>query len=401
MEALLENVARIEPCELTELPPAIADRVVELNVKASRLEGAVPPKAASELAQLVRVMNCYYSNLIEGHNTRPRDIERALQDEFDDASRDLQLEARAHIRVQARIDEMWALKKLPDAASTPFICQVHREFYEGVPERLLRTEHPGGPLLMVPGEFRSDVSHEVVVGRHQPPSGHRVAEFMRYFETRCSVVEMASARASVMLAIAHHRFNYIHPFPDGNGRVSRLMSHAMALQAGIGAQGLWSISRGLARGLNGPGEYKAMMDLADTPRQGALDGRGNLSLKALHEFVEWFLDVALDQVQFMTSLFDFEGLRERLEAYVLRDLRLRAECAKLVRALLMYGELSRGDAALAMSLKPRTASDAVRALLDSGLVVSESQKGKLRLHFSAATADVLFPRLFLVDMGVG
>jgi hypothetical protein len=44
---------------LAELPASIADRVVELNVRASRLERAVPPQAAAELAQLVRVMNWY------------------------------------------------------------------------------------------------------------------------------------------------------------------------------------------------------------------------------------------------------------------------------------------------------------------------------------------------------
>ena len=46
------------------------------------------------------------------------------------------------------------------------------------------------------------------------------------------------------MAVAHHRFNYIHPFPDGNGRVSRLMSHAMAWRAEVASHGLWSISRG-------------------------------------------------------------------------------------------------------------------------------------------------------------
>ncbi len=401
MSPLLENVSRIEPCQLAELPAAIADRVVELNVKASRLGRAVPPQAARELAQLVRVMNCYYSNLIEGHNTRPRDIERALLNQFDEAGRDLQLEARAHVRVQAHIDEAFASGTLPNAASVAFIRQVHRDFYDGAPEALLRIEHPQGDYLMTPGEFRSEAKHEVVVGRHQPPSGHRVGEFMRYFEQRCSVTGLGAANAAVMLAIAHHRFNYIHPFPDGNGRVSRLMSHAMALEAGVGARGLWSISRGLARGLKGPWEYKAMMDLADTPRQGDLDGRGNLSLKALHEFVAWFLDVALDQVQFMTDLFDFDGLRARLETYVLRDLGLRTECTKLVHALLVHGEVSRGDAATIMNLKPRTTTETVKRLIESGLVTSQTQKGKLGLHFSAEAADVLFPRLFLTEVGGG
>ena len=119
--------------------------------------------------------------------------------------------------------------------------------------------------------------HDNAVGRHVPPSSDRVADFMAYFESRYRLEPLGRASRILAIPAAHHRFNYIHPFPDGNGRVSRLMSHAMAHDAGIGAHGLWSISRGLARGLRSRTDYKQMMDLADTPRQGDLDGRGNLS----------------------------------------------------------------------------------------------------------------------------
>ncbi|TIL77802.1 MAG: Fic family protein, partial [Mesorhizobium sp.] len=91
-------------------------------------------------------------------------------------------------------------------------------------------------------------------------------------------------------------------------------SHAMALKAGIGGNGLWSISRGLARGLKDRGEYKRMMDYADSPRQGDRDGRGNLSESALKDFVEWFLTVALDQVRFSITMFDLRRLEARYRA---------------------------------------------------------------------------------------
>ena len=65
---------------------------------------------------------------------------------------------------------------------------------------------------------------------------------------------------------------------------AELSGHAMALHAGIGAHGLWSVSRGLARGLDSRGDYKRMMDHADMPRQGDLDGRGNLSRRALADW---------------------------------------------------------------------------------------------------------------------
>lgn len=125
-----------------------------------------------------------------------------------------------------------------------------------------------------------EAGHDVAVGGHLPPSSERVPDFMEYFEKQYRFKTLGTSARIMAIGAAHHRFNYIHPFPDGNGRVSRLMSHAMAHCAGIGAHGLWSISRGLARGLargpEGRDEYKSKMDYADTPRQGDLDGRGNL-----------------------------------------------------------------------------------------------------------------------------
>ena len=164
-----------------------------------------------------------------------------------------------------------------------------------------------------------------------------IESFMAHFEWRYRFKRMGPAMRVLAMAAAHHRLNYIHPFPDGNGRVSRLMSHAMALSAGIGAHGLWSVSRGLARGLESRKEYKMRMDHADTPRQGDLDGRGNLSQKALVDFTLWFLNVCLDQVTFMAELFDLDNLDDRLARYVERCDSLRPEAARLLKEALIHG----------------------------------------------------------------
>jgi Fic family protein len=217
---------------------------------------------------------------------------------------------------------------------------------------------------------------------------------MDYFEGRYKFATLGTAERILAIPAAHHRFNFIHPFPDGNGRVSRLMSHAMAIEAGIGAHGLWSISRGLARGLESRGDYKQMMDLADTPRQSDVDGRGNLSEKALADFVLWFLKVCLDQVTFMTGLFDLKTLGRRLRRLVDESDVLKPEAAGLLEETLVRGEVDRGEATRITGLPERTARRVLNDVIEAGLLASDTPKGPVSLRFPASSLEILFPRLY-------
>jgi Fic family protein len=392
----LETPQRIEPARLEETSEAIADVIADLSAASARLGAGLHPRTAANLAELVRLMNTYYSNLIEGHNTRPREIAAALEGKFeeDGERRNLQLEARAHVRVQAEIDRMATAGTLPEPASVAFVHWLHREFYRDAPEPMLRIKAEGREFIMEAGAWRSMAAQDVAVGRHIPPSSDRIADFMAYFAERYRFDRLKTAGRILAIPAAHHRLNYIHPFPDGNGRVSRLMSHAMAQLAGIGAHGLWSIARGLARGLERPSEYKTMMDLADTPRQGDTDGRGNLSERALAEFTLWFLRICLDQVTFMASLFEIDSLGGRLKAYVERDKRLRPEAARLLDEALIRGEIQRGDVARIAGMPDRSARRVLSDLIEAGLLGSETPKGAVSLRFPVDALDMLFPRLF-------
>src|ERR1700689_5570904 len=106
----IEAPTRIEPARVEEPTEAISDAVAELSATAATLGRALHPRTAANLADVVRIMNTYYSNLIEGHNTRPNDIERALAGnlEYHEQRRNLQIEAAAHVRVQAEVDRLHA-----------------------------------------------------------------------------------------------------------------------------------------------------------------------------------------------------------------------------------------------------------------------------------------------------
>jgi Fic family protein len=168
----------------------------------------------------------------------------------------------------------------------------------------------------------------------------------------------------------------------------------MAHHAGIGAHGLWSISRGLARGLESRGDYKRMMDHADMPRQGDLDGRGNLSQRALIEFVSWFLRTCIDQVSFMTQLFELETLARRFRTYVERSEKLKPEAVRLLEEALIRGEFERGDVPRITGMPERTARRVFNDVIALGLLASETPKGPVSLRFPVDTLDILFPRLF-------
>jgi hypothetical protein len=139
---------------------SLSDAVLKLTQRASAFRSRLPEGLIEPLSSLVREMNCYYSNLIEGHNTHPVDIQRALFGETsqDPRQRDLQQEAVAHISVQRWIDEGGLGTT---AATASAVLEIHRRFYDALPESLKWVQNPetGERLPVIPGAFRSkDVS---------------------------------------------------------------------------------------------------------------------------------------------------------------------------------------------------------------------------------------------------
>ena len=396
-----ETPYRFEPAYLDgDIPPKLVDLATSLAQESARLPGRLPDPAAAELADLVRIMNCYYSNLIEGHKTKPIDIEKALAAP-QLAARPLLQEARAHIAVQKHVDSLFYNEQLPLPTSDPFIRDIHKRFYEAMPEEFRTLESDSSKLRIVPGAFRTRAEENVKVGLHIPPASERVIDFMTAYGSRFALADRQPGQRILSIPAAHHRLNYIHPFVDGNGRVSRLVSHAMALRAGIGANGLWSISRGLARGINDPNEYKMMMNAADTPRQGDRDGRGNLSQSALIQFSEWFLRVALDQVTFSAKLFDLDTLADRYTHLCDIVFPGTKHPGKLIAKVLELGELSRGSVPIVLGLPERTARNILAATISRGFLKSDTPKGAIRVAFPLQDKAYLFPGLFAEDPDIG
>ena len=367
----------------------LTDLALELAQKSTGFRRSLPETLLASLADLVRAMNCYYSNLIEGHDTHPVDIERALKNDYskDAKKRDLQLEAQAHIAVQRWIDGGGLNGR---AVTSDGIREIHRRFCELLPEDLLWVEDPETKerMRVVPGELRRK---DVKVGAHIPVSPGAVPSFLKRFE---EVYGRLGKTDSILgAAAAHHRLVWIHPFIDGNGRVSRLMSHAMLLET-LDTSAVWSVARGLARKVDA---YKGHLAACDSTRRNDLDGRGNLSEEALAGFTDFFLKICIDQVEFMESLMQPDRLRTRILLWAEEEIRLNTlppKSGSVLEAVLYRGELPRADAAAVVGAGERHARRIVSALVQRGVLASESQRAPLRLVFPAALASRWMPGLF-------
>lgn len=382
----------MEPLGLSEGSrhrPALTDLAVELVARSAGFRRSLPTGVLTALADLVRAMNCYYSNLIEGHNTHPVEIERAMNGDYsaDLAKRNLQVEARAHVAVQKWIDE-GGVRGRPTSADS--LLEIHRRFCEQLPPELLlvRDDVTQREVVVVPGAWRRD---DVQVGQHVAVSPPAVPRFIERFSSFYGHLSRTDTILSA--AAAHHRLLWIHPFADGNGRVARLMSHAVLLEA-LDTGGVWSIARGLARNATA---YKAQLMACDQPRRNDLDGRGNLSEEALAEFSRFFLETCLDQVVFMEELVQPDRLRNRILLWVEEEVRvgtLPARAGQVLEAVLFRGGLPRADVPALLGHGDRQARRVVSALLERGVLQAESTRAPLRLTFPAALAGRWMPGLF-------
>lgn len=376
--------------------PVLSELSKEIFIRAGALSAELPAvRTRQGVVEVMRMMNSYYSNLIEGHKTFPREIEKALQNDFSKnrQEKNNQLLSVAHIEVE-KLMEKKLRGESPDVYSREFLCWLHREFYVRLPEEL-RVSHTksGRPYEIIPGETRR---FNVEVGRHAPLDFKDVDKFLDEFNRAYGRQAILPTSKLIAAAAAHHRLLWIHPFGDGNGRVARLFSHAVMMREGIGGHGLWTLSRGLARNQK---DYFACLNNADFQRINDLDGRGNLSEKYLVEFCEFFLRTALDQIQFMEKILSLSGLEQgifyhisRVEPVFKKD---EAAGLKLLVTALREGEIQRGRLPAITGKKETAARKILQTALEAGLLESDTPKGPVRPAFPAKVIESYFPKLVL------
>lgn len=380
LEPLLPADARMEP---------LLAKAHDLARLATTLVGTrVPP----ELRSLLRHMNSYYTNRIEGQHTRPHEIDQALRQDF---SKDAALAAKqrlavAHIAAEQTLEQRYSgLEGARALYAVDAVQDIHRALLGHLPAGDLFTSEKE-PIS--PGTLRQ---RDVRVGQHVAPAHASVPMFLARWCAFYGGVRRGEA-ALVALACVHQRLGWVHPFVDGNGRVMRLHTHTWLMAQGY-TGGLWSPLPGFARSTE---RYYALLADADSLRRGDLDGRGNLSEQALIAWADYVLDTCLDQVSFMAGLLDFATMKTRIEACLVFEATVlkngvRTEALRGLHYLFLSGEdMARGDFKAMLGLSDRGATDALGALVKRGLLKSDSPQGKVRFGLPQHALRFLFPQLW-------
>ena len=380
------QIHQFEPLLPQRKLDVLQDQALEVAEKSSRLGGGIHSSTISSIQGLVRSMNSYYSNRIEGQSTHPANIERALVQDFSDmpSTAKLQRIALAYINAEKELEKIGGLG-LENTLRSSILLEAHRALYG----RLLpkdRTTEEG--RVIEPGLVRQE---NVTVGRHDPPLWTSVPDFLKRMD-QIYAQPASSNQSLIRVACAHQRMMWVHPFLDGNGRAVRLQTHLALLPL---TKGLWSMNRGLARQRD---DYYAYLAAADQPRQGDLDGRGNLSEKTLWEWCQWFIGIAHDQVGFMEKMLNLSEMRRHIEALIFfrasQDKAIRKEAIAPLYHLYLAGPTKRGDFLQMTGLGERTARSLLSRLLETGLVMSDGHKSPVQFAFPLDSLQFLLPNLY-------
>lgn len=372
---------------------AIAEKIV---IQSAKIEGSHNKIVLDAIKDILRNVNSYYSNQIESEGTHPFDTEKAIRKEYskDDKKKRLQMLSIAHIKTQEFIEQKIITEKTQ--LSKEFIKDIHKVFYtQEEMESFCVIKFKDEIIQMIPGEIRN---RDVKVGSHVAPPYDEVEYLLNMFETMYKLPKyMTKSEMLIYVLSSHHRLVWIHPFLDGNGRVSRLFLDAFLYNIEIEGYGLWNISRGLSRCKD---DYKNALENADETRISERDGRGYLSNKRLEEFVRFMLEIILDQIEYMADCLKLNTLAIRIENYCksanqtfLGIHPLPEGSEKIFKALLIKGEIERGEVQDIIGKKKTVTSATIKELQKRYYLISDGPRKPLRLNFNAHFASSLFPEL--------
>lgn len=267
---------------------SLTDLIIDLDyLRKKQLGGSTHPKVFFQLKNIFHKLESIGSARIEGNNTTIAEyMETNLSDrkQFSEGIKEIQNIEKSMVFVEENI------------ADYPISRALISEMHKMVVEDLMPP--PQGEGDSTPGQFRQ-VNLEISKSTHKPPEWLKVNEYM---EELLDFINREDSPKYDLLktAIAHHRFVWIHPFRNGNGRTVRLFTYAMLVKAGFNVN-LGRIINPTAVFCSNRNDYYSYLSAAD-----------NGTRAGMLSWIEYVLKGLKEEIEKIDKLSDYEFLRKEI-----------------------------------------------------------------------------------------
>lgn len=215
------------PYDLKIVEPSFSSTITDLildleHLRKKTLSGSTNPNVFFQLKQIFQTLESIGSARIEGNNTTILEyIETKLEETHNEyptySIKEIQNIEKAMSFIEENINDY--------PINRTFISELHKIVVDGLPPP------PKGEGDLTPGEYRG-LNPKINKSNHLPPENFLVDSYMK--ELFDFIEKEDSSKYDLLkIAISHHRFVWIHPFGNGNGRTVRLFTYAMLEKNGF------------------------------------------------------------------------------------------------------------------------------------------------------------------------
>jgi len=336
---------------------SLTDLIIELDyLRKKQLGGSTHPKVFFQLKNIFHKLESIGSARIEGNNTTIAEyMEYNLSDrkQFSEGIKEIQNIEKSMAFVEENIVDY--------PISRALISEMHKM----IVDELMPPPHGEGDST--PGQFRQ-VNLEISKSTHKPPEWLKVNEYM---EELLDFVNREDSPKYDLLktAIAHHRFVWIHPFRNGNGRTVRLFTYAMLVKAGFNVN-VGRIINPTAVFCSNRNDYYSYLSAAD-----------NGTRSSMLSWIEYVLKGLKEEIEKIDKLSDYEFLRKEilmpsinlsLERKYITDLE-----AKVLKRAVDLQVISAADVKSIFPGKVDSeVSRQIKKLIDQKMLIQEKEGGR-------------------------
>ncbi len=361
MASKASNKAKFQHSDLRIVSPPfdskLTDLVMELNhLKKFQLHGETPPYIFFQLKSIFHLLESLGSARIEGNRTT---IDELVDNTIAPPTRQSErlLEIQNIDNAMALVDRAVEPRK---GITKGLVSELHKIVVTG-----LTVEGDSRPGLY----RKKNVS--ITGSSHVPPDFTQVDQYMD------ELIEFINADYNdkfdlLRTALVHHRFVWVHPFENGNGRVVRLVTYAMLIDRGF--RGL-NVSEG--RILNPSAVFCIDRDKYYSMLSGADAGTD----KGLLDWCEFMLEGVRDELTKIDRLLDYKYLRDNVLIAALNYCKDNKHITETEHAVLLIatkqGTLKSADVSDIVSSGPEARSRFLARMKDKNLISAQAKGGRI------------------------